>query len=81
MSFFASIGAPIAAKDAKESSEPKIKLTINKKAPSILSLFEDVIDNHQAKELCTNKKKITFIYHNQIPVYILISKDATKIRI
>ena len=54
---------------------------MNKTVPSINSLFEDVIESLQAREQCTNKKQITFIYHNQTPVSILISKDDLKVRL
>lgn len=73
-----SIGPPGAA---KESSDVKINLILNKKAPSAVSLFEDVIESLQARELCTNKKQVSFIYHNQMPVSLLISKDDIKIRL
>ena len=34
-----------------------------------------------ARQFCTNKKQLTFTYHNGVPVYILISKDDVKVRV
>jgi hypothetical protein len=82
MSFFVKLGAVMSAQDAKEAGfEAGIKLAFNRKAPSLLSLFEDLIESHQARELCTNKKRITFLYHSNVPVFVLVSKDDLKVKI
>ena len=54
---------------------------MNKTIPSALSIFEDVVESLQARELCTNKKQMNFIYHNKTPVSLLISKDDIKVRL
>lgn len=61
LSFYVGI-VPIA--NVKEAKETKINLVINKPAPSAVSIFEDVVESLQAREHCTNKKQIAFVYHN-----------------
>lgn len=46
-----------------------------------MALFEDVIESLQARDVCTNKKLISFIYHNKVPVSFLVSKDDLKLRL
>eukprot|EP00347_Sterkiella_histriomuscorum_P008020 403346677 len=78
LQFFVQIGAQGAS---KEASDFKLNLVLNKPTSSAVSLFEDVVESLQARELCTNKKQITFLYHNIVPVSLLVSKDDLKIRI
>lgn len=73
-----SIGPAGASKDANDF---KLNLVLNKPTSSAVSLFEDVVESLQAREMCTNKKQISFVYHNQTPVSLLVSKDDLKIRI
>ena len=49
---------------AKDVNDFKINIILNKTAPSAVSLFEDVVESLQARDICTNKKQISFIYHN-----------------
>ena len=65
----------------KDQNDFKINLVLTKNAPSAVSLFEDVVECLQARELCTNKKQMFFHYHNQQSVSFLISKDDLKVRI
>lgn len=65
----------------KSEVDFKVNFILNKAAPSVLSLFEEVIESLQAREVSSNKKQMTFVYHNQVPVSVLISKDDVKIRI
>ena len=44
-------------------------------------MFEDVIDNLNARALCQNKKQIGFRLQNSAPICMLISKDDLKIRL
>lgn len=41
---------------SKDATEAKLNFVINKSAPSVVSLFEDVVEGLQAREICTNKK-------------------------
>mmetsp|Transcript_27459 Transcript_27459/g.26540 ORF Transcript_27459/g.26540 Transcript_27459/m.26540 type:complete len:138 (-) Transcript_27459:695-1108(-) len=79
LSFFVTMGPPGEGKNNEE--DYKLNFVLNKQMPSMLSLFEDVIEGLQAREVCNNKKAMTFIYHNQLPVHILISKDEIKVRV
>lgn len=31
--------------------------------------------------MCTNKKRMTFVYHSRTPVFVLVSKDDMKVKI
>ncbi|TNV72525.1 hypothetical protein FGO68_gene9026 [Halteria grandinella] len=60
----------------------KLNLVLNKAIPSLPSLFEDAIESLQARDIANqNKKQLTFTYHNQTPVTLIISKDDTKLRL
>lgn len=59
----------------------KLNLVLNRATPSVLSLFEDAVESLNARQFCQNKKQLTFTYHNQTPVSLLISKDDLKIRL
>lgn len=55
---------------------------LNRTCASVTALFEDVIESLNARgALGANKKQLTFNYHNQVPVSIIISKDDLKIRL
>jgi len=41
---------------AKEASEAKLNLVVNKATPNVVGLFEDVIESLTATNICTNKK-------------------------
>jgi hypothetical protein len=53
LAFFVSI-VPMAG--VKDAAEAKLNLVLNKAAPQVVSLFEEVVQSHQAMEICTNKK-------------------------
>lgn len=79
LAFFVQIAPPQMA--PKDPNDMKINLILTKTAPSAVSLFEDVVECLQARDLCTNKKQMCFIYHNKQIVSLLVSKDDLKIRI
>lgn len=59
----------------------KITLVTNKDAAQITSFFEDIIDALNAKSVCTTPNAMSFMYHNNVIVSVLISKNAGKYRI
>jgi hypothetical protein len=61
LSFFVTLSPPGVAKD---NSDVKLNFVLNKAAPSVVSLFEDVVESLQARDISTNKKQMTFVYHN-----------------
>jgi Bardet-Biedl syndrome 9 protein len=59
----------------------KVTLVTNKDAVQITSFFDDVIEALNAKSVWTTPNAISFMYHNNIIVSVLISKNAGKYRI
>jgi Bardet-Biedl syndrome 9 protein len=59
----------------------KVTLITNKDAAQINGFFEDLIDALGARSICTTPNAMSFMYHNNIIVSILISKNAGKYRI
>jgi len=59
----------------------KVTLVTNQDAAQINSFFEDVIETLKAKSVCTAPNAMSFMYHNNIIVSVLISKNAGKFRI
>jgi Bardet-Biedl syndrome 9 protein len=59
----------------------KVTIITNKDAAQINSFFEDLIDALGARSICTAPNAMSFMYHNNIIVSILISKNAGKYRI
>lgn len=59
----------------------KITLVTDKDATQINSFFEDIIDAQNAKSICTTPNAMSFMYHNEVIVSVLISKNAGKYRI
>jgi hypothetical protein len=53
LSMFVTIAAP---GSAKNETDVKLNFILNKTAPSIVSLFEDVVESLDARAMCTNKK-------------------------
>lgn len=52
----------------------KVTLSTNKDAVQINSFFEDAIDALNARSICTTPNAMSFMYHNDVIVSILISK-------
>ena len=59
----------------------KVTLSTNKDAAQINSFFEDTIEALNARSICTTPNAMSFMYHNNIIVSVLISKNAGKFRI
>ena len=59
----------------------KVTIVTNKDAAQINSFFEDVIDALGARSICTTPNAMSFMYHNNTIVSVLISKNAGKYRI
>ena len=59
----------------------KLTLVTDKDAAQVSSFFEDVIDALNARSVCTSPNAISFMYHNDVIVSVLISKNAGKYRI
>jgi len=59
----------------------KVTLVTNKDAAQITGFFEDIIDAWNAKTICTTPNAMSFMYHNNTIVSVLISKNAGKYRI
>lgn len=56
-------------------------LVTDKDAAQINSFFEDIIEALGAKSICTTPNAMSFMYHNDVIVSVLISKNAGKYRI
>jgi Bardet-Biedl syndrome 9 protein len=59
----------------------KVTLVTNQDAAQVNSFFEDVIEALNAKSVCTAPNAMSFMYHNNVIVSVLISKNAGKYRI
>ena len=64
-----------------KQSEHKLTLITNKDNLQVSTLFSDVVEEQNAQEAVTNPNAISFMYHNNVIVSILISKNAGKYRI
>lgn len=81
LAFFLQILPAHQASGQPPENASKINLILNKSAPSVLSLFEDVVESLGAREICQNRKQITFTYHTGAPITLIVSKDDMKVRV
>lgn len=61
LALFVQVKPPVVSKD---NNDFKLNLILSKQSPSAVSLFEDVIESLHSRDLCTNKKLLSFSYHN-----------------
>lgn len=64
----------------RENDSAKVMISLDKQAPSLLSVFRDVIESQHLTNRLQNTRMLTFLLHNHAPVSILVSKDDVRIR-
>ncbi len=78
LSLFVRMASPEAV---EEEEMAELNMTINKQCPSLLSLFEDVVEGLQARAICTEKNKLVVVYHNQTPAVLSLSDDGMTLQL
>lgn len=64
----------------KDNSVSKITVFLDRECPSLLEVFADLIKSQDLGEELTEKRHLSFVFHNQEITTLLVSKDGLKVR-